>query len=61
MTFGTDLDGHQGDAGAHVLEGQVETLPGHGSELPDLRVETQHPVAQVRLSEALVGRDGVHL
>ena len=61
LTFCTDLDGHQGDAGTHVLEGQVETLPGHGSDLPDLGVETEHTVAQVCLSKALVGRDRVYL
>ena len=61
LTFATDLDGHQGDAGTHVLEGQVETLPGNRSDLPDLGVETEHTVAQVCLSKALISRDCVYL
>lgn len=51
----------QSDAGANVLEGQVEALPGHGSHLPHLGVELQDSIAQIHLGEALVGRDGVDL
>ena len=52
---------NQSYAGAHVLERQVEALPGHGTHLAHLGVELEDAVAEVHLGEALVSGDGVDL
>lgn len=60
-TLFTDLDGHKGDASSHVLESQVEALKCHRAHLPDLGIEAKNAIAEIRLCEALVRCDGVHL
>lgn len=57
----TDLNRHKGDAGSHVLKGQVETLLCHRPHLPDLGVEPENTIAEVGLCEALICCNGVHL
>ena len=44
-----DPDRDQGDAGAHVLEGQVEALPGGDLDVTHLRVQLHDAVAYVHL------------
>lgn len=54
-------DGHQGDAGAHILKRQVKPLFAQWPYISDLSVQLHDPVADVHLGEALISGDGVDL
>lgn len=57
----TDLDRDERNARSHILECQVEAPLCQRADLPDLGVKPKDAVAEIRLCEALVRRDGVHL
>lgn len=57
----TDLDGDERNARSHILECQVEAPLRQRADLPDLGVQPKDAIAEIRLREALVRRDGVHL
>lgn len=61
LQMSTDLDGDKCDTRSHILECQVEAPLCQRADLPDLGVEPKDAVAEVRLREALVRRDRVHL
>lgn len=57
----TDLDRDERNARSHILECQVEAPLCQRADLPDLGVKPKDAVAEIRLCEALIRRDGVHL
>lgn len=59
--FVEDPDGDERDTRAQVLESQVEAFLGQRTHIPNFRVQFHDPVSEVKLCEALVGRDGVDL